>query len=73
MWRVGWIDANATKERLYVPPVEEGDVMRARAVVEVVGLGEGVKSSWKVGQVATATTGWTEYAVVKEAEVTPAP
>lgn len=69
----GWIDANITKEQLYRPPVEVGKVMDSFAVVKVLDVGKGVKGDWKVGQLAVGDAGWTEYAVMKENTLRPAP
>lgn len=57
----GWITKGVNPERLYVPPVPEGAVMRAGSVAEVV---ESKSSKHKKGDIVQATAGWTEYAVL---------
>ncbi|GAM86311.1 hypothetical protein ANO11243_043230 [Dothideomycetidae sp. 11243] len=64
----GWINPTRSADRLYVPPVEVGDVMRARGICTVV---KSNSSSFKEGQSVVATCGWTEYAVVNAKECTP--
>ncbi|KAF2126149.1 NAD(P)-binding protein [Dothidotthia symphoricarpi CBS 119687] len=64
----GWIQLGVDPERLYVPPVQKGDVMRAFAVAEVV---ESNADSLKKGQLVIGSLGWTEYAVVGAKEVRP--
>ncbi|KAI0303765.1 alcohol dehydrogenase [Multifurca ochricompacta] len=59
----GWVSS----ARSYVPPVPLGDVMRSYGLGTVKEVGEGTKL--KVGDVISAWTGWTEYAVLKESEV----
>ena len=56
----GWIAKGVNPDRLYVPPVPEGDVMRARSVAEVV---ESKSSKYSKGDKVLATTGWAEYSV----------
>ena len=56
----GWISKFANPERLYVPPVEQGQVMRAGSVAEVL---ESKASRFKKGDLVRATAGWAEYAV----------
>jgi len=56
----GWITKGANPERLYVPPVPQGDVMRAGSLAEVL---ESKSSKFKKGEMVRATAGWTEYAV----------
>jgi len=64
----GWIASNADPERLYVPPVEVGEKMRAGALAEVVAS---KAANLKEGQMVSAYCGWTEYAVVDAKEVQP--
>ena len=56
----GWITKGIDPERLYVPPVPQGDVMRARAVAEVV---ESKSSLYSKGDKVVTGTGWAEYSV----------
>ncbi|QIW97540.1 hypothetical protein AMS68_003058 [Peltaster fructicola] len=66
----GWISSNVKPERLYVPPVEQGSPMRARALGEVI---ESKSDDYKKGDHVLATTGWTEYAIVDAKTSQPAP
>ena len=65
----GWIDPFIDPQRLYVPPVKEGDPMRARGLAEVV---ESNSSSYKKGDTVIASTGWSEYAVLPSKDLQPA-
>ena len=65
----GWIDADIPAERLYVPPVEVGDPMRARAMGEVV---ESKSSKYKKGDTVIAQINWSEYAIFKDSDCRPA-
>ena len=56
----GWIANDIDPERLYVPPVTQGSVMRAKSLAEVV---ESKSSSFRKGDKVVAATGWAEYAV----------
>ncbi|KAI5370488.1 Putative GroES-like superfamily, alcohol dehydrogenase-like, NAD(P)-binding domain superfamily [Septoria linicola] len=66
----GWIDPDIPEERLYVPPVKLGSPMQARGLAEVI---ESKSQKFQKGDVVIASTGWSEYAVVKEAQTQPAP
>ncbi|KAF4973345.1 hypothetical protein FSARC_323 [Fusarium sarcochroum] len=57
----GWIDPTIPKERLYVPPVEVGQPMRARALGQVI---ESTSSGIEQGAIVRASIGWQEYAVL---------
>ena len=57
----GWITKGVNPERLYVPPVPQGGVMRAGSVAEVL---ESKSSKFKKGDIAQSTTGWAEYTVL---------
>ena len=56
----GWIANDIDPKRLYVPPVPQDGVMRARAVAEVL---ESKSSRYSKGDKVLAVTGWAEYAV----------
>ncbi|KAH9960828.1 alcohol dehydrogenase [Russula dissimulans] len=56
----GWI----SDARSYLPPVEIGETMRAHGLATVVKAGEG--TTLRPGDIVTAWSGWTEYAVLKE-------
>ena len=56
----GWITKGADPARLYVPPVADGAVMRARSIAEVI---ESKNPKFKKGDKVIAGTGWAEYAV----------
>ena len=64
----GWIQKGMDPERLYVPPVKKGEVMRAFAVAEVV---ESNADSLKKGTLVSGSIGWTDYAIVNAKEVRP--
>ncbi|KAF8584641.1 NAD(P)-binding protein [Ramaria rubella] len=63
----GWIQKGIDPKRLYVPPVEVGEVMHARAVAKVIKVGGSVDMH-KEGDLVLAATGWTEYAVLKKSD-----
>ena len=64
----GWIQKGMDPARLYTPPVEEGAVMRAFGVCEVV---QSNSENFKPGQLVIATTGWSEYAVIESKDARP--
>jgi NADPH-dependent curcumin reductase CurA len=64
----GWIQKGIDPERLYVPPVNKGEVMRAYAIAEVISSNV---DSLKKGQLVIGSIGWTEYAVVDAKELRP--
>lgn len=64
----GWIQKDIDAERLYVPPVRQGDIMKAGAICEVVSSNN---SQLQKGQLVFAYVGWTEYAVVDAKECRP--
>ncbi len=64
----GWISYHANPERLYLPPVKVGDVMKARAVAEVV---DSKAKGLKKGTIVTANAGWKEYRVADASECSP--
>ncbi|GAA6060225.1 hypothetical protein JCM10212_002304 [Sporobolomyces blumeae] len=65
-----WIQAGLTKDRAYGPCPDEGAVMPAGVLGEVI---ESKSSKWKTGDKVISWSGWTEIAVVNEAAVQPAP
>jgi NADPH-dependent curcumin reductase CurA len=64
----GWIQKGMDPERLYVPPVQEGETMRSYGIGEVV---ESTADSLKKGTLVTGTLNWTDYTVVGAKEVRP--
>ena len=56
----GWITKDIDPARLYVPPVPQGGVMRARSVAEVI---ESKSSKYAKGDKVLAGSGWAEYSV----------
>jgi NADPH-dependent curcumin reductase CurA len=64
----GWIQKGMDPERLYVPPVQEGETMRSYGIGEVV---ESKADSLKKGTLVTGTLNWTDYTVVQAKEVRP--
>ncbi|BFZ56552.1 quinone oxidoreductase [Savitreella phatthalungensis] len=67
-----WIQKGSDPERAYIKLPNEGDVMPARGLAEVVAAGPEAKK-YKVGDRVTGTVGWAEYALVSESDVNPAP
>lgn len=66
----GWISRGIDPERLYVPPVKEGEPMRARGLCEVV---ESKSSKYKSGDTVLASINWCEYGIFPAKECQPAP
>ncbi|KIV88768.1 hypothetical protein PV10_08413 [Exophiala mesophila] len=59
----GWISANIPGDRLYVPPVNVGEPMRARGLGEVL---ESTSEKIKKGSIVLGALNWNEYAVLDE-------
>lgn len=57
----GWITKGADPNRLYVPPVQVGEVMRSRNVSKVL---ESKSSKYAKGDLVLGSTGWLDYTVV---------
>ncbi|EAU34789.1 hypothetical protein ATEG_04342 [Aspergillus terreus NIH2624] len=53
-----------TAKRSYIAPVERGAVMRGQSIAQVIGVGDSVKSQYKVGDWVIAYSGWQEYALM---------
>lgn len=66
----GWLRDLADPSRLYVPPVQIGEVMRARALAEVL---ESSTSKFKKGDLIIAPTGWAEQIVLPASQCQAAP
>lgn len=64
----GWLDPTIEPERLYVPPVKVGEVMRSMGIGEIVTSNA---DSLKPGQLVMGTFGWTEYTVLPAKTVRP--
>lgn len=64
-----WIAPAPDPSRLYTSPVVEGDIMRARALCEVV---ESKSPKFQKGDWVLASCGWTQYDLVKDSDVQPA-
>jgi NADPH-dependent curcumin reductase CurA len=64
----GWIQKGQDPERLYVPPVQAGEIMRAFAIAEVLSCPSDKLSQ---GQLVMGTLGWTEYAVAEVKDLRP--
>ncbi|KAL0259467.1 quinone oxidoreductase [Diplodia seriata] len=65
----GWISPHRSPDRLYVPPVQAGETMRAGAIAEVV---ESKSPSLAKGAlVQTYQAGWSEYVVQDAAGLQP--
>lgn len=66
----GWLRKMEDPSRLYVPPVGKGEVMRARALAEVL---ESSASNFKKGDIVIAPTGWAEKIVLSASACQAAP
>ncbi|KAF2841468.1 NAD(P)-binding protein [Patellaria atrata CBS 101060] len=66
----GWINYYPDPSRLYAPPVKVNETMRALGIGEVL---ESKSEKFPVGTKVAATVGWTEYAVLDAAALTPLP
>ncbi|EWC46183.1 hypothetical protein DRE_04561 [Drechslerella stenobrocha 248] len=56
-----------TAKRSYIAPVEINSVMRGYTIAQVLDTGAAVpRTKFKKGDWVTATTGWTEYAVIQD-------
>ncbi|KAJ4355729.1 quinone oxidoreductase [Didymosphaeria variabile] len=64
----GWIQSGVDAERLYVPPVRQGDVMRSYGIGEIV---QSKAENLKEGQLVSYTANWSDYRVLEAKEVTP--
>jgi NADPH-dependent curcumin reductase CurA len=64
----GWIDKNIQENRLYVPPVQVGDAMRARAVCKVL---DSKDSKFAKNSLLLGPGNWRQYAVLEAAECQP--
>lgn len=62
----GWISPYANLERLYVPLVQPGDVMRARGLAEVV---ESKSALYKKGDEVIGSINWSEYTIIPATEL----
>ncbi|KAM6522912.1 quinone oxidoreductase [Fusarium falciforme] len=56
-----WIDPSIPKERLYVPPVDAGEPMRARGLGQVV---ESTSAKVAVGSTVRGNVNWREYTIL---------
>ncbi|KIY65868.1 alcohol dehydrogenase [Cylindrobasidium torrendii FP15055 ss-10] len=56
----GWLNDS----RSYVPPVQISETMRAHGLAQVVKAGEG--SKFKVGDLVSGMTGWSEYRILAD-------
>lgn len=66
----GWLRELEDPSRLYVPPVQKGEVMRARALAEVL---ESSASKFNKGDLVIAPTGWAEQIVLDASSCQAAP
>ncbi|KAJ5092851.1 hypothetical protein N7456_008712 [Penicillium angulare] len=62
----GWISPYAIPGRLYMPPVEVGDVMKSMGIFRVV---DSRSAAVEVGSLVNAVSGWTEYTVINAKDV----
>jgi NADPH-dependent curcumin reductase CurA len=56
----GWIDKNQKPERLYVPPVKEGEPMRAGFIAKVI---SSKNDKFQEGKLVQGYGGWVQYQV----------
>jgi NADPH-dependent curcumin reductase CurA len=64
-----WIDSGIDERRLYVKPVDVGEIMRSySSIAEVV---QSKCAKLQVGTLVSCATGWCEYAVVPASECMP--
>lgn len=54
-----------SNQRQYMPPVKEGEVMASYAIAKVIQVG-GLADTHKEGDLVYASTGWSEYSIVKK-------
>jgi NADPH-dependent curcumin reductase CurA len=66
----GWISPGTNPDRSYLPPVKLQTPMHARGLAEVL---DSKSPNFKKGDIVTASTGWSEYAVMDAKTVQPAP
>jgi NADPH-dependent curcumin reductase CurA len=64
----GWISPDIPAGRLYVPPVQVGDAMRARGLCEVI---DSKSPNLPKGTIVQCSPNWNEYAVLDSHTVTP--
>lgn len=64
----GWIQDGVDAERLYVPPVRKGDVMRSFGIGEIV---QSKAENLKEGQLVSYMANWSDYRVLEAKEATP--
>ena len=56
----GWISKGIDPDRLYVPPVQVGEVMRSRNVAQVL---DSKSQKYAKGDLVLGSTGWADYVV----------
>lgn len=59
----GWMDPTVDPKRLYVPPINKGDPVRAGLLAEVVAS---KSDKFKKGMLINGWGGWAEYNVIHE-------
>jgi len=64
----GWIQAGQKPDRIYMPLVEEGEVMRGGSISEVL---ESNSADLQKGQLVFTFIGWTEYAIADAKDCRP--
>ncbi|KIJ49097.1 hypothetical protein M422DRAFT_161700 [Sphaerobolus stellatus SS14] len=63
----GWIQENQEPQRLYLPPVKIGEVMRSAGVAKVIKVGgTSDDSDLKEGDLVRTLPGWAEYSVMQK-------
>ena len=62
-----WIQEGMDPERAYMPLPDEGDIMPARGLCEVVEAGS--SSKFQKGDLVLGSVGWTQYATLKDEQL----
>lgn len=62
----GWIYKDLEPERLYATALNQGDLVRARTVSEVL---ESTSAAFKPGDLVVSMTGWTDFFIVSSKDV----
>lgn len=68
----GWIQKGMDPARAYFPPPNEGDVMPARGICMVLETGSSAQK-YKKGDLVIAQVGWSQYGVIGQDAIQPAP
>jgi NADPH-dependent curcumin reductase CurA len=61
-----WMDTDIPEDRIYVPLIHQGVVVRALGIGQVI---ESRSDTYKVGQRVSCWTDWRQYKVINAAEI----